>query len=38
MNDNDEAEQDGLFQIGGPDEDGCVYRGPGGRAPEPRSC
>ena len=25
MNDNDEAEQDALFQIRGPDEDGCVW-------------
>ena len=25
MNDNDEAEQDALFQIEGPDEDGCVW-------------
>ena len=27
MNDNDEAEQDAVFQIEGPDEDGCVWAG-----------
>ena len=25
LNDNDEAEQDALFQIEGPDDDGCVW-------------